>query len=64
MLKCYSCGTKFKQSEYNTSGKCNDCYDDDFLYLDDDKIDVDLLVNPTGKTKAVFYDDYPDEDQD
>lgn len=62
MPRCYSCGTKYKESEYNTSGKCDECYDVDWLYIDDAQVELDLLVNPSGRTKPVFYDEEPEQE--
>lgn len=61
MPRCFSCGAKFRQTEYNTSGKCDECFDADTYYIDDAQVELDLLVNPSGRTKAVFYDDEPEQ---
>lgn len=63
MPRCISCGTRYQLTKYNQTSKCEDCIDAD-LYFDnkDYDVDVELLVNPTGKTKPVFYDDRDYED--
>ena len=58
-MKCISCGSYFKRSPWNTGSMCENC--EDTLLLPDDsedeKAELNLLMNPSGKTQPVFYDD-------
>jgi len=63
-MKCVSCGSYFKQSQFNKSMFCDQCLD-----FANDTYDQELteeiahVLNPSGRTKAVFYDDsYNDTD--
>jgi hypothetical protein len=60
MTTCVNCHEYFRQSPWNNSNLCYNCYDD----LDElppvvdpeDQVELDNLVNPTGHTKAVYYE--------
>jgi hypothetical protein len=60
MPNCIKCQCHYRLDEYNNSLECFSCLDtnpEEDLYLDeDDQVDVDMLTNPTGVTKAVFYE--------
>ena len=59
---CITCCSYFKRTLWNNSLECDKCVDknDKLVYNtyieEDDKVDIDTLVNPTGKTQGVFYD--------
>lgn len=57
-MKCVMCKDYFRRSEYNPTDCCEACIDaaDDVEYNLDD-VDVQIVLNPTGKTQPVFYDD-------
>lgn len=59
MTTCVVCQEYFKPSPWNNSNMCYHCYDDldEVPVVDsEDQVELDILVNPTGVTKAVFYD--------
>lgn len=61
MPNCYYCGLHFKTTAYNNTTACDDCLDvvDNDLFVgydDEDKLAIDNVLNPTGKTQAVIYD--------
>lgn len=64
---CYSCGAYFKQPkhEYVKRNCCVSCTDSE-LHLpaieDDVELELGLMVNPSGKVRAMIYDDRTDED--
>ena len=59
---CITCCSYFKRTLWNNSLECDKCVDknDKLVYNtyieEDDKVDIDTLVNPTGKTQGIFYD--------
>ena len=65
MSTCVTCGSYYRKSVYNNSDECNDCLDiaidildneDQMTYDESTDPDVFSVVNPSGKTRAVFYD--------
>jgi hypothetical protein len=57
MPKCVTCGSRYQLSVYNDTDKCDSC-----MSLDDEDLsDIDHLVNPSGKTQPIFYDDLNDD---
>lgn len=60
MTTCVVCQEYFKPSAWNNSNMCYHCYDDldePVVVVDlEDQVELDILVNPTGVTKAIFYD--------
>lgn len=59
MATCVHCGEYFRVSPWNSEGKaCENCVDtlDEPMYDPEDQVEVDMLMNPTGVTQAVFYD--------
>ena len=59
MATCVHCGEYFRVSPWNSEGKaCENCVDtlDEPMYDAEDQVEVDMLMNPTGVTQAVFYD--------
>jgi hypothetical protein len=59
MAICISCGTYYRLSPYNSSNECDGCYElaPSGAYDPDYNVDVDQIINPSGKTKAYIYDD-------
>lgn len=61
MSTCKLCGEYYRLSPYNKTNfcdSCDSCSTEDFpLYDDDDRVEVDMLMNPTGKVQPVFYDE-------
>ena len=58
MPNCTVCGTRYFTSPYNNSNKCDTCNDDSDTL--DEQYEIDLLLNPTGKTPVRTYDDTDD----
>jgi hypothetical protein len=57
-MKCVSCGSYFKQSAFNKSLFCEQCLDIANDTYDQELLDeISQVINPSGKTQAVFYDD-------
>lgn len=63
MATCVHCGEYFRVSPWNSEGKaCENCVDTTYVtqeepeYDDEDQVEVNMLMNPSGVTKAVFYD--------
>ena len=59
MATCVHCGEYFRVSPWDSEGKaCENCVDtlDEPMYDAEDQVEVDMLMNPTGVTQAVFYD--------
>lgn len=66
-MKCVTCGSYFKQHSFNRSLECDDCVavSYDFDDLDSEmQVEVNLLVNPTGKKQPVIYEDRDNESVD
>ncbi len=63
MPHCVTCGSHYFKSPYNESLQCDNCTDvlddSDMLYLDDPDaaIEIDHVVNPSGRVKAHIYDE-------
>lgn len=53
----YSSSSKYKTKK---DKNYRDNYDEPGAYPEHRDVDIDLILNPTGKTKAVFYDEEPD----
>lgn len=62
MPSCVTCGSRYYLSPYNNTNKCDSCIDLDCTFDSEDQVDIDHLVNPSGKTKAKIYDAYDDTD--
>jgi len=61
-MKCASCGSYFKQSKFNKSMFCEQCLDfANDTYDKELEDDIAQVLNPSGRTKAVFYDDYAND---
>ena len=60
MTTCVVCNEYFRQSPWNNTNVCYDCYDhiDEFPPLVDseDQVEVDILMNPSGHTRVLFDD--------
>lgn len=58
-MKCVSCGEYFRRSKFNPTDYCESCIDeaDDVQYDEEEQFEVEQILNPTGKTKPVFYDE-------
>ena len=57
-MKCITCGEHFFKSEYDNGKQCFNCQD---VILDEDEgIEVNILLNPSGKVKACIEDDNDD----
>jgi hypothetical protein len=60
MTICVSCGEYFRTNAWhNDSNTCQNCYCTLPIVIQDDDYEVERnhLLNPSGKTPAVFYDD-------
>lgn len=57
-MKCATCGDYFRVDQWECNTECDKCLDAQSqpLYDPDDQVDVDTLLNPSGVTRAVFYD--------
>lgn len=56
-MKCVSCGSYFKRTPWTTGNECEDC-EAAFVPSDvEEKAELDILLNPSGKTQPVFYDE-------
>jgi hypothetical protein len=60
---CTSCKSYYRRSAWNPSKYCEKCFDetkdadDEYsLASDDDSVEIDSILNPTGKTQPKFYD--------
>lgn len=65
MTICVICGEYYRLNSYHSSKlECQNCIHSLPLgnMYDGYSEEVNQLVNPTGKTKPVFYDDYDRED--
>jgi hypothetical protein len=66
MTTCVICGEYYRLNSWHSSTvHCQNCVDLQPINsrIDSDyKLEKDALLNPSGKTKAVFYDDYDRED--
>ena len=60
-MQCSSCGTYYRLTPYNDTCYCDDCLaEQDKVSTEnypDIEVEKQLLLNPTGKTRPVFYDD-------
>jgi hypothetical protein len=63
-MYCTSCMSYFKPSIFSNGSVCENCdgFDEDSVYdledqQDDIKIELELLCNPTGRTRAYITDD-------
>jgi len=64
---CYSCGAYFKpnKDDYPKKYCCSSCTDAEVSLpeLEEDvEIELGLMVNPSGRVRAMIYDDRTDED--
>ena len=59
MAICITCGGYYKLSQYNPTDECDDCTSAILVpYLDeDDALEVESLLNPSGKIPARFNED-------
>lgn len=57
-MKCISCGSYFKRTSWNNGSMCESCEDSVLLPDDtDEKAELNILMNPSGRTQPVFYDE-------
>ena len=57
-MLCLSCGCYFKKSAYNKTSYCEYCSDASPVELDSEaEVEVNLLVNPTGRVQAFIQED-------
>lgn len=58
MAKCKTCGEYYKKSRYNQTDECDSCNEQslDVFYDEEDEIEIQHLLCPTGKTPARYYD--------
>jgi hypothetical protein len=60
MSTCNICGEYYRLTPYNSSECCDDCcvhaLEPEYLTLDD-QLDIDKIMNPSGRVQPVFYDD-------
>jgi hypothetical protein len=64
---CYSCGAYFKpnKDDYPKKHCCSICTDAEAALpgLEEDiEIELGIMVNPSGRVRAMIYDDRSDED--
>lgn len=58
MANCVLCNAYFRRSKYNPTDHCEGCLDEAEDWKDaEDEVDINQLLNPTGKTPARFADD-------
>lgn len=61
MANCVTCGAYYKRNQYNSTDHCENCLYDggaaDGDIMEEDEVDFDLILNPTGKTPARFSDE-------
>lgn len=60
-MQCISCGNYFRRDYWNNSDECEDCIDTlattKYNYVDStDEVEIETLVNPSGRTAPRFYD--------
>ena len=58
MAICRSCNNYYKQSKFNTTDECEDCAFtlDSPVFDEEDTLEVEHLLNPTGKVQPKFYE--------
>lgn len=56
-MRCLTCGEFFKPSPFNNGPECDDCTDVLSALQSDIELEVELLTNKSGRTRAVFYED-------
>ncbi len=58
MAICTTCKRYYRQSPYNASDQCDECVDtlEVPLFDEEDSLEVEHLLNPSGTTRPVFYD--------
>ena len=57
MATCAECKSFFRRSAYNPTNYCEKCLDGEEIYDVEDDLDIQKLLNPTGKTPARYSDD-------
>ena len=59
MAICCTCESYYKLSRFNQTDECPDCAyaSDNPLFDEEDALEVEHLLNPTGKIPARFSDD-------
>ena len=59
MAICRSCQSCYKKHQWNQSDECNDCaYTADVpLFDEEDSLEVEHLLNPTGRKLPNLYND-------
>lgn len=60
MAQCISCNSYFRKNQFNSSEECESCIDtlpSASLFEGEDEVEVQHLLNPSGRTAAVFPDD-------
>jgi hypothetical protein len=65
-MKCIICGNYFKKHAFNQTNECDDCVHCVLPEMDSEtEVDVGMILNPSGKTPAVFYQDgYESDDEE
>ena len=57
-MLCAACGAYYRLTVYNRTCFCEDCLvQQDELYTTQAEIGTEGIVNPSGKTMPVFYDE-------
>lgn len=62
-MNCIACGIYFKPSIYSATDLClcDDCYSAQdhlgFIAMDEISVEMNHILNPTGKVKAMIYED-------
>lgn len=58
MPNCITCNNYYRRSKFNPTDECEDCQDTSETWVDEeDDVDIQQILNPTGKTPARFVDD-------
>ncbi len=61
MAICSTCRSYYRLSPYNDTDQCDNCVDTIdvslSLFDEEDSLEVEHLLNPTGKTAAKFSDE-------
>jgi Zn finger protein HypA/HybF involved in hydrogenase expression len=61
-MKCIICNQYFKHTVFNQSFECENCQSIVLDEIDSEmQVEVELLKHPSGKTRAVMYDDLYDD---
>jgi hypothetical protein len=61
-MNCVNCNKYFKINAFDKSSECEECLDLSYVNSDSElQVDLNLLINPSGKTVPLLYHD-PEDD--